>query len=119
MTTERFTEQIEVMSLVVFALVAAAFDASSAGMDSSQRDPQCFVALKSEPDLGPMHKQARDYFDKRVQGIGDPELRELLVLLAEQAILRNTNRRKIAATCVLLYQVLSLQDKQRGLSASR
>lgn len=100
------------MSLFAFSLMAAAVNASPSmsAMDPAQRDSGCAVALRAEHDLGPLHEKARDYFDTRVSRIPDPELRELLMLSAEEAILTNTNRREIASTCVLLYQVLALQE---------
>jgi hypothetical protein len=103
------------MIALAFALAAAAVDASPSmmGMDPAQRDTQCLVALRAEPSLGRLQEEAADYFDERVSGITDPELRELLIISAEEAILPNTNRREIASTCLLLYQVLSLQEKLR------
>jgi hypothetical protein len=47
----------------------------------------------------------------------DPELVELLMIQAEEAIKPNRNRRPIAETCLLLYYVMKLQDRAREAPA--
>ena len=103
------------MISLAFMLSAAVVNAtpSMSTMEPEQRDSQCLVALRAENGLGSLHEAAKAYFEQRVGKISDPELRELLVLSAEEAILPNTNRREIASTCLLLYQVLLLQEKRR------
>lgn len=80
-------------------------------MDPAQRDAQCLVAIRAEPDLGEMATTAAAYFERHLNAGRDPELVELLMISAEEVIKPNTNRRAIAETCVILYQVLALQDK--------
>ena len=103
------------MILLAFMLSAATVNAtpSMAAMEPEQRDSQCLVALRAETGLGSLHEPAKTYFEQRVEKISDPELRELLVISAEEAVLPNTNRREMASTCLLLYQVLLLQEKRR------
>jgi hypothetical protein len=101
------------MSFLAFALAAATVNASPSmpEMEPERRDSYCLVALRAEPDLGSLHKPATAYFDARVGKISDPELRELLMISAEEEVMPNTNRREMASTCLLLYQVLLLQEK--------
>lgn len=100
------------------ALMTAVVNAApSMAMDPAQRDSQCLVAIAAERALGPLAAPARDYFEQSVNAGRDPELVELLIISAEEAIVPNTNRRAIAETCVVLYQVLSEQDKARKASA--
>lgn len=94
------------------ALMTAAVNAApSMAMDSAQRDSQCLVALGAERNLGPLAAPARDYFEQGLKAGRDAELVELLTISAEEAILPNRNRRAIAETCVVLFQVLRLRDK--------
>lgn len=74
------------------------------------------VALAAERGLGPMAAPARDYFEQGLKAGRDPELVELLIISAEETILPNATRRAIAETCLVLYQVLRLQDKARERS---
>ena len=76
----------------------------------AQRDAQCLAALRHEA-AGALDDEATAYFKERVSKERDPEVAELLMLSANEAILTNANRREIAFTCVLLYQVLSLQER--------
>jgi hypothetical protein len=102
------------MSLIALTMIAATVNASPsmAGMDPLQRDAQCLVALRAEPRADTHRAAAVSYFENRIRKIEDPELRELLVISAEEAILSNTNRSEIAETCDLLHQVLAMQEKQ-------
>jgi hypothetical protein len=97
------------------ALTTAAVNAApSVAMDPAQRDSRCLVAIEAERGLGPLAAPARDYFEQGLKAGRDPELVELLIISAEEAIKPNTNRRAIAETCLVLYQVLRLQDEARG-----
>lgn len=102
------------MTLLILTLIAAVVNASPsmAGTDPVQRDSHCLVALRAEPKPNTLHVDASRYFEKRILKIEDPELRELLMLSAEEAILPNSNRREIASICESLYQVLAMQEKQ-------
>lgn len=96
------------------ALMTAVVNAApSMAMDPAQRDSQCLVAIDAERNLGPLAAPARDYFEKGLKAGRDPELVELLMISAEEAIKPNGNRRAIAETCVVLYQVLRLRDEGR------
>lgn len=96
------------------ALMTAVVNAApSMAMDPAQRDSQCLVAIKAELGLGPLTAPASDYFEQGLNAGRDPELVELLTITAEEAILPNTDRRAIAETCLMLYQVLRLQEKAR------
>jgi hypothetical protein len=100
--------------LALALLTAAAVNAApSMAMDPAQRDSQCLVAIEAERGLGPLAAPARDYFEQGLKAGRDPELVELLTIQAEETILPNRNRRPIAETCLVLYQVLRLQDKAR------
>ena len=98
--------------MISLLLLSAAVNAApSMGMEPAQRDSQCMVAVRAEPNLGELAKPAATYFEARLNAAHDPELVELLTISAEEGILPNANRREIASTCLLLYQVLKLQDK--------
>jgi hypothetical protein len=109
--------------LLSLASAAAAASFSWGGaqtMDPAVRDTQCLVALQAERPTAELGERATQFFDKRVGSIPDPELRELLMISADEAISTNTNRAKIAANCELLYQVLKLQeDRAKTGGASR
>ena len=101
--------------MLALALMTAAVNAApSMAMDPAQRDSQCLVAIEAERALGPLAAPARDYFEQGLKAGRDPELVELLIISAEETILPNTNRRAIAETCLVLYQVLRLQAKANG-----
>lgn len=89
------------------------------GVSPAQRDAQCSVAINAERKLGPLQKAASAYFDDHVARISDPELREFITISAEESILPNSNRREIASTCVLLYQVLVMQEQKQGKPAAK
>lgn len=93
------------------ALMTAIVNAApSMAMDPAQRDSQCLVAIAAERNLGPLAAPARDCFEKGLKAGRDPALVELPMISAEEAILPNRNRRAIAETCLVLYQVLRLQE---------
>jgi hypothetical protein len=106
------------MNLIALAMFAAPVNASPSmpGVSPEQRDAQCLIALNAEKRLGPLQKVASAYFGIRVSRISDPELREFITISAEEAILPNSNRREIASTCLLLYQVLVMQEQRQSKS---
>ena len=80
--------------------------------DPNQQDAECLVALIAEQPRDPLAIAAKQYFQRRVEQIQDAELRELMMISAEEVILTNRNRREIASTCVLLYEVMKAQEDQ-------
>lgn len=101
------------MELLALILSAGAVTTpqSMLNLDPPQRDAHCLVALLAEREPGPLHQAATDHFDARVRQIADPELRELIVISAEESIVSNAQRREIASTCLGFYQVLTTRQK--------
>ena len=120
LTDGRRFQHKQVMNLIALAMLAAPVNASPSmpAVSPEQRDAQCLIALNAEKRLGPLQDVAAAYFGNRVGRISDPELKEFITIAAQEAILPNRNRREIASTCLLLHQVLVLQEQGQGKSAA-
>jgi len=108
----------------IVAAAACLIGLTGAAQEASPMEPtiqaaECLAALKYEGDQTQMAEDAKRFFDRRLSDIRNEELRELLTISAEEAVLRNSNRREIASTCVLLYQVLKLQEERAANPAPR
>jgi len=94
------------------AQVVRAPSPATAPIDPNQRNADCLVALGSDESPEPMTIAAKSYFEGRVNSIEDAELRQSVMISAEEAVRPNRNRAEIASTCVLLHQVLKLQGER-------
>ncbi|HZV85709.1 MAG TPA: hypothetical protein VFF48_12045 [Brevundimonas sp.] len=99
----------------IFAAVVCLTGLTGASQVGSPMEPtlqaaECIVALRAEQDRSRASEDAKRYFDRRVREISNPQMRQIVMDAAEDAIRTNTNRREIASTCLLLYQVQKLQE---------